>query len=188
MNDLTRRIQITFVVETNECVRSDNAYIVWMLKKSFEKYIVEEKCEELFIYYDFVYMDGKPNYCKKRVKYDIKSSKDNFVLGNKYVVYCIDIDTQGKDEKLIVESIKEFVRQNGYYLVVSYREIEDVMRINLAGSKSERVKHFLSHYPKKDCIGEKCLSVPIEKVFGNVGKTNFNLVIEEIIRAELKKR
>ena len=181
-------IQVVFVVETNPFVRSDNAYIVWLLKKSFEQYIVPEKCSELLILYDFVYMDGKQNYCKRNVKNDIKDKKDSFPNGNTYIVYCIDIDTKGKDDLLLIKDIFEFTKTNGYFLIVSYKEIEDVVKAPSGNSKHERVKRFLNNYPKKESVDERCLLIPFDVIAGQIGKTNFNLVINEIIAKEKNKK
>ena len=188
MNNSVKTIQLLFVVETNAYVRSDNAYIVWLLKKCFGTYIVPEKANELFVQYDFVYMDGKRNYFKRGVKQDIKYKISIFPLGNTYVIYCIDADTKGKDEKELISNIIEYVKENEYYLILSYREIEDVINAPSGGSKHERVKRFLDNYPKADSVNDNCLIYPLEKVIGNVGKTNFKLVINEIINKELKKR
>lgn len=188
MNELTKFIQIIFVVETNKITKSDNAYITWLLKKSFSTYIDEDKSSDLFIYYEFVYMDGKPNYQKTSVRTDIKSYISTFPYGKTYVVYCVDIDTQGKDDKELIDKIYEYTKDNDYYLVASYKEIEDVLKVNVAGSKSERVKYFLKHYPKSNSIDEKSLVIPYENIRGNIGKTNFNLVIADIIKHAIKSK
>ena len=188
MNNSTKQIQLLFVVETNAIVRSDNAYIVWLLKKCFGNYIVPEKADELFIQYDFVFMDGKRNYNKRYVKQDIKSKTSLFPLGNTYVVYCLDADAEGKDEKQLVSEIVEYTKENKCFLILSYREIEDVVKAPSGGSKHERVKRFLSKYLKADSVNDDCLNVPLEKVVGNIGRTNFKLVISVIINNELKRR
>lgn len=187
MNNNTKQIQLLFVVETNAIVRSDSAYIVWLLKKCFGSYITPEKANDLLIHYDFVFMDGKRNYDKRIIKQDIKNKIKLFPLGNTYVIYCIDADTEGKDEKQLVSEIVEYTKENKCFLVLSYREIEDVVKAPTGGSKHERVKRFLSKYPKADSVNDDCLCVPLEKVIGNVGRTNFKLVISEIINIELKR-
>ena len=187
MNNNTKFIQLLFVVETNKIVRSDNAYIVWLLQKSFAKYINEDQCNDIFITYDFVYMDGKTKYKAKRVIDDIRCGIKTFTFGKTYVVYCLDVDTTGKENKSLIDEIHEYTKANNYYLIISYPEIEDVMKIKIRGSKSDKVKYFLAHYPKKDFIGISSLTCPMEKVFGNIGSTNFNLVIEEIINLATKK-
>lgn len=189
MNSCTKTIQILFVIETNSYVRSDNAYIVWLLKKSFSNYIVPEKANELFIQYDFVYMDGKRNYSKRNVKTDIKNKTALFrPLGNTYVVYCIDADTVGKDEKQLVSEIVSYTKENKCFLILSYREIEDVVKAPSGGTKHERVKRFLNAYPKIDTVNEECLCVAFDQIIGNIGRTNFNSVIREIIAKEFKKK
>ena len=189
MSNDARTIQILFVVETNSYVRSDNAYIVWLLKKSFSKYIIPDIADELFIQYDFIYMDGKCNYSKRSIKTDIKFKTTLFSqLGNTYVVFCIDVDTISRDDKQLVDNILTFTKANNYHLILFYREIEDVVKAPGGGTKHERVKKFLNNYPKSCAIDSSCLCVPFENIIDHVGNTNFNTVIQDIISIELKRK
>lgn len=181
MNDLTKQIQLIFVVETNEIVKSDTAYIVWLLKKTYSAFISENECDSLFITYDFVYMDGKANFNKQKISKDIRYLKYLFRHGISYVIYCIDLDNKGKDEKALTERIKDHVKKNHYYLIAFYREIEDVFHLPISGTKKERVQFFTQHYPKKDSVDSKCLCCSINNLLGKNGYTNFNNVINKII-------
>ena len=181
MSKPVKEIQILFVVETNNVVKSDSAYIVWLLKKSFDDYIVPGRSDELFIHYDFVFMDGRQNYKKRSVKNDIKSKTALFYKKKTHVVYCVDVDSQTIGDLQEIGEIRRYCEENGYHLVISYREIEDVVKAPSGSSKHNRVKLFLKNYPKKEYVDERCLCVPYEQVIGRVGTTNFNDVIRMII-------
>ena len=184
MTKPAKEIQILFVVETNASVKSDSAYIVWMLKKSFGDYIVPGGSDELFAHYDFVFMDGRQNYKKRSVKSEIKSKSALFFKKKTHVVCCVDVDSQTSDDLQAIAEIKRYTKDNGYHLVISYREIEDVIKAPSGSSKHERVKLFLKRYPKKEYVDDRQLSVPFDQVIGQIGATNFNLVVGGIVDDE----
>lgn len=188
MNDLTKYANIIFVVETNVTVRSDSAYIVWLLKKSFSEYIDSNKATSLYIRYDFVYMDGKTNYKSKDVKDEIKQQLSEFPEGNTYIIYCIDIDSKGIYDKDLNDKIKTYIQDNKYMLIGFYKEIEDVVHAPKGNNKSIRVKQFLKKYPKKDAVDDKDLSIKYDLLSQKIGTTNFNFVIKSIIDKEASNK
>lgn len=188
MNNLTKCANIIFVVETNVVVRSDSAYIVWLLKKSFSEYIDFSKADSLYIRYDFVYMDGKTNYKSKDIKDEIKKQLSEFPEGNTYIIYCIDIDSKGNHDKELSKKIKLYTQENKYLLIGFYKEIEDVVHAPKGNSKSARVKLFLKKYPKKDTVDDKDLIIEYDSLIQKIGTTNFNTAIRSIIDKETLKK
>ena len=186
MNDLTKQVQLIFVVETNVLVKSDDAYIVWLLKKSYSSFIDKNRCEKLFFTYTFVYMDGKTKYNKASVIRDVNLEKRLFPYGESIVIYCVDLDTCDKQDEEKFEEIKRFTEKNNYYLVAFYKEIEDIFGIDISISKQQKVRYFLEHYPKFSTVKSEYLKIPIENLMGNIGRTNFNLVLDEIIKIKIK--
>lgn len=181
MNKDLIHIQLLFVVESNAIIRSDSAYFSWLLRKTYANHLSSEKCNGVLFSYDFVYMDGKAKYKSKHVISEINSQKRLSQLDKTYVVYCIDIDTKGKEDAILLDEIQSFCDDKGYYLIVSYREIEDVVKSYKGGSKSERVKYFVSHNPKYESVKQADLMVDLRKIKDKVGTSNFNLVINKIV-------
>ena len=176
-----RYIQILFVVETNDLVKSDDLYYSWIMRSYYSEYISNQGFEDLCIKYDFVHMDGKANYSKKRVILDIYSKTRMFTDGDTYVVYCLDHDKNSSQNASFINEVAKYCSQNNYYLAVCYREIEDVLKIPPGKSKAERVRLFAKRPHKKGFIDQRLLKIELRNITHDYGRSNLCLVVDEII-------
>lgn len=178
-------IQVLFVVETNEFVKSDDAYYIWILKNYFNEYLLPSGHNGLRIRYDFIYMSGKTNYCKKEVKSPIGNEIKAFKPNKTYVVYCFDVDNNTITNKTFLKEVKDYCNSNDYLISLANREIEEVLNVpNPNTSKHDRVIQFRKKHPKKAEYDSNIFFVPLEHVCEKRGQTNFGLVIKDIIDLE----
>lgn len=173
--------QILFVVETNDAVQTDDPYYSWIVRSFYGDYFSKQGFEDICIKFDFVHMDGKTNYSKKSVRYDINLKTQMFSDGRTFVVYCFDYDKNSAQNAAFIEEASAYCATNGYFLAVCYREIEDVLRIPPGKSKAERVRLFTKKPYKKDAIDKKYLSFDIANLTHEFGRSNICLVIEKIL-------
>ena len=183
-----RFFQILFVVETNNVVKTDDPYYSWIVRSFYGDYFSKQGFEDISIKFDFVHMDGKTNYSKKRVKDEINSKTKMFADGKTFVVYCFDYDKNSTQNAAFIEEASAYCATNGYYLAVCYREIEDVLRIPPGKSKAERVRLFTKKPYKKDFIDKKFLMIDLTNIFHEYGRSNICLVIDEIIKIMKKTK
>lgn len=173
--------QILFVVETNDLIKSDDFYYSWIIRQFYGAYVSNQGFENIRISYGFIHMDGKTNYKKKRVVDDIKTKTKMFSDGKTFIVYCIDHDNSSTLNKAFVSEVQAYCKDNGYYFVVCYREIEDVLHVPNAPSKTMRVRLFAKKPPKRDVINKTSLSVGLTSITNKIGLTNIMLVLDEIL-------
>lgn len=174
-------IQILFVVETNNIVKSDDLYYSWVMRNYYGDFVSNQGFDDIRITFNFVHMDGKTNYKKDYVLKEIRSKTNMFVDGKTYVVYCIDHDKVSAQNAAFIEEVSLYCKNNNAYLAVCYREIEDVLSVPQGKSKSERVRLFAKKPPKKDFIDRKRLSFDMNNLTHDYGRSNVCLVIDEII-------
>lgn len=176
-----RYIQILFVVETNDLVKSDDLYYSWIMRSYYSDYISNQGFEDVCIKYDFVHMDGKTNYDKRGVKSDINLKTQMFTDGKTYVVYCFDYDKNSAQNAAFINEVAAYCEDNDYYLAVCYREIEDVLKIPSGKSKAERVRLFAKKPHKKGFINKRFLMVELSNIAHDYGRSNVCLIIDKII-------
>ena len=180
-------IQILFVVETNNVVKSDDLYYSWVMRNYYGDFVSNQGFDDIRIAFNFVHMDGKTNYNKKFVLDEIRSKTNMFVDGKTYVVYCIDHDKASTQNSAFIEEVSAYCKSNNAYLIVCYREIEDVLFVPQGKSKSERVRLFVKRPPKRSNVDIKNLNIKIESLSKSIGTTNFCLIIDEILLKAGKK-
>lgn len=183
-----RYFQILFVVETNDIVKTDDPYYSWILRSFYGDYFSKQGFEDISIIFDFIHMDGKTNYNKKRVKDEINSKTKMFTDGKTFVIYCFDYDKNSAQNAAFIDEAKTYCSSNGYYISVCYREIEDVLKIPTGKSKAERVRLFIRRPYKKDAVDKKYLSFEITNLTHEFGRSNICLVIERILGIILKTK
>ena len=176
-----KNIQILFVVETNNIVKSDDLYYSWVMRNYYGDFVSNQGFDDIRITFNFVHMDGKTNYKKDYVLKEIRSKTNMFFDGKTYVVYCIDHDKVSAQNAAFIEEVSSYCKNNNAHLVVCYREIEDVLSVPQGKSKSERVRLFAKKPPKKDSIDRKRLSFDMNNLTHDYGRSNVCLVIDEII-------
>ena len=125
-----KNIQILFVVETNNIVKSDDLYYSWVMRNYYGDFVSNQGFDDIRITFNFVHMDGKTNYKKDYVSKEIRSKTNMFVDGKTYVVYCIDHDKVSAQNAAFIEELSSYCKNNNAYLVVCYREIEDDEMLN----------------------------------------------------------
>ena len=183
-----KRIQLVIAVETDDLSQTDDPYYSWVLKAFFPSYVVSGSVSDLVIVYKFVHMGGFGKYKSTKIKNEIRSYLNSFPKGDTYVIYCLDYDNKGNDTKNRLEEIKSYCKNQGYYFVLAYPEIEHVLANARDGqSKVEAARRFRKHYPSNDSISESDIFVPLGKVGQRVGQTNFGNVIKEIIALAKQK-
>lgn len=174
-------IQLLLVVESNVIVKSDDAYFAYLMKNLYKAYLESKGKNGVHLDYKFIHMDGKGNYKSKDVTNDIRDYINEYIIGDTKVIYCFDIDNKNKDNTKFLEKAKKYCYSKGYEVVVSYKEIEDVLNVKEGNSKRERVKYFAKHYPSISQFNISSFKVEYDKVFNLVGQTNFGNVIDNLL-------
>ena len=181
-------IQLILVVETNDNVKSDDAYFAYLFKYMYGEYLKVNGKNNIHLDYKFVYMDGKGNYKSSRVSKDILDYKNEYQIGKSEVLYCFDIDSVSKDNMVFYAKVKDYCISKNYKLVISNKEIEDVLNVPAGSSKKERVKNFAKHYPSPNTFDFSHFKVPTEKVFDKVGQINLGYVVDLIIENSIDNK
>ena len=176
-----RYFQILFVVETNDIVKTDDPYYSWILRSFYGDYFSRQGFDDISIKFDFVHMDGKTNYNKKKTLFEINSKTKMFADGRTFVVYCFDYDKNSSQNVTFLEETKLYCDKNGYFMSVCYREIEDVLNIPPGKSKAERVRLFIKRPYSKNAIDKKNLSYELSNLTHEFGRSNICLVIDKIL-------
>ena len=118
-------LQIIFCVEAKRSSKSDYVYI----KATVEHlYTIDRANTRL----SPIYMDGKGNYCTKKVLREIQTHVKQYQTASKsnqsVVVYCFDCDDYDSkpEDRKFLESAKQYCGDNGYRFVWFCKDIENV--------------------------------------------------------------
>lgn len=113
-------LQLIFVVETDKKCKSDQIYI----KDTIEQFYQYDSAHTKF---SFVYMDGKGNYDRKKIKDEIKACINPY-RGQSFVIYCFDCDDyDSKPEDLaFLNMVNRYCANLGYEFVWFCKDIESV--------------------------------------------------------------
>lgn len=113
-------LQLVFIVETDTKCKSDSIYI----KDTIEQFYQYDPAHTKF---SFVYMDGKGNYSRSKVKGEIKDYVNPY-RGESVVIYCLDCDDyDSKPEDLVFfNTVKQYCANHGYEFVWFCKDIESV--------------------------------------------------------------
>ena len=112
--------QIILCVEANEDTKTDNIYINETIYHYFE---VDNSTK-----ITYVNMNNKSRYKSRSVLAKIKRYRREYLIGDSYVIYCIDLDKVQANpiQQREDEAIANYVKQNGFELIWFCRDIEEV--------------------------------------------------------------
>lgn len=173
-------IQIIPVVETNEATQSDNKYILKYLSLYHGKVLQTNRV----VYRNFVYANGKNNMTSLKVEKQIKQLTNAFddKTHKSFVVYFIDTDKFGNEEKQKLDDLLAFCSNKGYIPVLFSYEIEDVFGVDIVDhSKKKTSELFMAKHHNKDSFNQIIFSKDINFVRSHKGFSNLELVLKEII-------
>lgn len=179
---MIKELKVYFVVETDAATKTDDAYYTWILKNFYPEITSAKGLNGIRLSFDFIHMNGKMNYRSRKIDEKIKSFK-RMRKENIYFVFCFDLDSTSNQDKNFLKNVDAFCRERDYFLIMSYREIESVLKVkHKTLSKSDRVKEFNRKQPKKDTINVRDLRVKISDLGKIDGESNICLVIDELCK------
>jgi len=109
--------QLILVIETNNQVMTDRAYIDKTIKYYFD--ISSVKLQ-------YVTMDGKYNFNNSKVVCEINSYISMNTKEQNHIIYFFDIDSTGKKNNDFMCRVKKYCSKNNYDIVLFNRTIEEV--------------------------------------------------------------
>lgn len=173
-------IQLIFVVETTEKVRSDKMYLDALLEHFYN--VGENKIS-------YVYLEGKYKYQTPRVIKEVTKLIKDFAMfskGHSFVIYVFDKDFAhvDKQDAVFVDNVIKYTQKHSYELVWFVKTIEEVM-IGKHVKKSEK-KEAAVRFLKSQKIKE--ISMTNLSAGSNVnspGKSNILQVLDKF--KEIKK-
>ena len=130
-------ILLIFCTETTSSLQIDDLYIKALLKKYYK---IDNS-----IKLSFVHLNGKGNFDKKSVIYEINKKYKNYMNTHNnavsYVIYVVDTDNclADSDELNQFEKVRNFCQKNGYKLIWFCKTIEEVL-VNKRVEKQHKTK------------------------------------------------
>ena len=113
-------LQLIFVVETDKKCKSDQIYI----KDTIDQFYQYDTAHTKF---SFVYMDGKGNFDRKKVRNEIEDWLGPY-RGQSVVIYCFDCDDYDskQEDRTFFNTVKRYCADHGYEFVWFCKDVESV--------------------------------------------------------------
>lgn len=170
-------LKLIFCYECNPISKSDERYIFHIIKRFYNIF------NKISITH--LYLSGRSNYCSKSVISRIEKEKKHLYHAdsnsNIKIIYFIDSDedmnrlsSRNKNE---IENIQKFCCENNYGLVISVKEIEDIIGIKEKGNKHKICLNFLK-CPNKPDINEAKLKLEFPMI---KGESNILFILDKYI-------
>ena len=139
--------QIIFVVETDNRSRTDDVYIIHLLKSCFD-------LTNNDVTYKFIHLGAKTKYNKVNVQKKIKYYVNQNKKGSNHIIICMDTDNIEFDvsEVKFLKEVENYCSSNNYEFVWFCREIEEVFLDKIIDDNEkikESIKSAKSNYLSK---------------------------------------